>query len=156
MLEQDYKKITAKNSRRAVTKLCKFSSSQGAVAQVCRWYVSTAEQDTIITTCGSWNEPTIAQRDIPAPPSSPAPLHNPSIISLYNPSIISLHNPSIISDNSLSWWPYFDAIVRTRGVTWLPEFGGGVHLFILNRHNTPSGQSRVYRVTQLRTDGVHC
>ena len=35
-----------------------------------------------------------------------------------------------------------------------PEFrGGGVHC--LNRH-TPSGQSRVYRVTQLRTDGVHC
>ena len=26
----------------------------------------------------------------------------------------------------------------------------------LNRHNTPSGQPRVYRVTQLRTDGVHC
>ena len=28
----------------------------------------------------------------------------------------------------------------------------------LNSHNnsTPSGQSRVYRVTQLRTDGVHC
>ena len=25
----------------------------------------------------------------------------------------------------------------------------------LNRH-TPSGQSRVYRVTQLRTDGLHC
>ncbi|CAN0391187.1 unnamed protein product, partial [Ascophyllum nodosum] len=25
----------------------------------------------------------------------------------------------------------------------------------LNRH-TPSGQSRVYRVTQLRTNGVHC
>ena len=36
-----------------------------------------------------------------------------------------------------------------------PEFRGSVHLFILNRH-TPSGQSRVYRVTQLRTDGVHC
>ena len=35
-----------------------------------------------------------------------------------------------------------------------PEFRGGVHLFILNRH-TPSGQSRVNRVTQLRTDGVH-
>ena len=35
------------------------------------------------------------------------------------------------------------------------DFRGGVHLFILNRH-TPSGQSRVYRVTQLRTDGVHC
>ena len=28
-------------------------------------------------------------------------------------------------------------------------------LFILN-HHTPSGQSRVYRVTQLRTDGVRC
>ena len=27
--------------------------------------------------------------------------------------------------------------------------------FYLHRH-TPSGQSRVYRVTQLRTDGVHC
>ena len=26
----------------------------------------------------------------------------------------------------------------------------------LNHHNTPSGQSRVYRVTQLRIDGVHC
>ena len=36
-----------------------------------------------------------------------------------------------------------------------PEFRGGVHLFILNRH-TPSDQSRVYRVAQLRTDGVHC
>ena len=28
-------------------------------------------------------------------------------------------------------------------------------ILILNRH-TPSGQSRVNRVTQLRTDGVHC
>ena len=36
-----------------------------------------------------------------------------------------------------------------------PEFRGGVHLFILNRR-TPSGQSRVYRVTQMRTDGVYC
>ena len=27
--------------------------------------------------------------------------------------------------------------------------------FYLNRH-TPSGQSRVYRVAHLRTDGVHC
>ena len=36
-----------------------------------------------------------------------------------------------------------------------PEFRGGVHLLIYNRH-TPSGQSRVYRVKQLRTDGVHC
>ena len=44
-------------------------------------------------------------------------------------------------------------LVLTYGIP--PEFRGGVHLFILNCH-TPSGQSRVYRVTQLRTDGVHC
>ena len=44
-------------------------------------------------------------------------------------------------------------LVLTRGIP--PEFRGGVHLFIKNRH-TPSGQSRVYRFTQLRTDGVHC
>ena len=41
--------------------------------------------------------------------------------------------------------------VLTYGIP--PEFRGGVHLW--NRH-TPLGQSRVYRVTQLRTDGVHC
>ena len=35
-------------------------------------------------------------------------------------------------------------LVLTYGIP--PEFRGGVHLFILNRH-TPSGQSRVYRVT---------
>ena len=28
--------------------------------------------------------------------------------------------------------------------------------FIYVNHHTPSGQSRAYRVTQLRTDGVHC
>ena len=45
-------------------------------------------------------------------------------------------------------------LVLTYGIP--PEFRGGVHLFIYNRY-TPSGQqSRVYRVTQLRTDGVHC
>ena len=43
-------------------------------------------------------------------------------------------------------------LVLTYGIP--PVFRGGVHLFILNRH-TPSGQSRVYRVTQLRTDGIH-
>ena len=37
---------------------------------------------------------------------------------------------------------------------FLPSSAGGVQL-LCNRH-TPSGQSRVYRVTQLRTDGVHC
>ena len=42
-------------------------------------------------------------------------------------------------------------LVLTYGIP--PEFRGGVHLFIYNRH-TPSSQSRVYRVTQLRTDGV--
>ena len=44
-------------------------------------------------------------------------------------------------------------LVLTDGIP--PEFRGGVHLFIYNRHS-PSGQSRVYRVMQLRTDGVHC
>ena len=44
-------------------------------------------------------------------------------------------------------------LVLTYGIP--PEFRGGVHILILNRH-TPSGQSRVNRVTQLRTDGVHC
>ena len=43
-------------------------------------------------------------------------------------------------------------LVLTYGIP--PELRDGVHLFILNRH-TPSGQSRVYRITQLRTDGVH-
>ena len=42
-------------------------------------------------------------------------------------------------------------LMLTHGIP--PEFRGGVHIW--NRH-TPSGQSRVYRVTQLRTDGVHC
>ena len=36
-----------------------------------------------------------------------------------------------------------------------PEFRGGVHIFILNRY-TSSGQSQVYRIKQLRTDGIHC
>ena len=44
-------------------------------------------------------------------------------------------------------------LVLTYGIP--PEFRDGVHLFMYNRH-TSSGQSRVYRVTQLRTDGVHC
>ena len=44
-------------------------------------------------------------------------------------------------------------LVLTYGIP--PEFRGGVHLFISNRH-TPWGQSRVYRVTKLRTDGVCC
>ena len=43
-------------------------------------------------------------------------------------------------------------LVLTYGIP--PEFRGGVHLFIYNRH-TPPGQSRVYQVTRLRTDGVH-
>ena len=43
--------------------------------------------------------------------------------------------------------------VLTYGIP--PEFRGCVHLFIYNRH-TPSGQSRVYWVMQLRTDGVYC
>ena len=43
-------------------------------------------------------------------------------------------------------------LVLTYGIP--PEFRRGVHLFMYNRH-TPSGQSRVHRVTQLRTDDVH-
>ena len=43
-------------------------------------------------------------------------------------------------------------LVLTYGIP--PEFRGGVHILILNRH-TPSGQFRVYRVTQLLTDGFH-
>ena len=39
-------------------------------------------------------------------------------------------------------------LVLTHGIP--PDFRGGVHY----RH-TPSGQSGVYRVTQLRTDGAH-
>ena len=41
----------------------------------------------------------------------------------------------------------------------LPEFRGGVRLcvrLLIYNHHTQSGQSRVYRVTRLRTDGVHC
>ena len=44
-------------------------------------------------------------------------------------------------------------MVLTYGIP--PEFRGGVHLYVYTRH-MPSGQSRVYRVTQLRTDGVRC
>ena len=44
-------------------------------------------------------------------------------------------------------------LALTRGIP--PDFYAGVHIFIKNRH-TPSGQSRVYRVTQMLTDGVHC
>ena len=44
-------------------------------------------------------------------------------------------------------------LVLTYGIP--PELRGGVHLFI-KCHHTPSGQSGVYRVTQLRTDGLHC
>ena len=44
-------------------------------------------------------------------------------------------------------------LVLTYGIPH--EFRDGVHLFILNRP-APSGQSRVYWVTQLRTDGVRC
>ena len=43
-------------------------------------------------------------------------------------------------------------LVLTYGIP--PEFRGGLRLLILNRH-TLSGQSRVYRVMQLRTGGAH-
>ena len=37
-----------------------------------------------------------------------------------------------------------------------PEFRGGVHLFDSTIIRHPSGQSRLLRVTQLRTDDIHC
>ena len=42
-------------------------------------------------------------------------------------------------------------LVLTHGIP--PDVHGGVYIFY---HHTPSGQTRVYRVTQLRTDGLHC
>ena len=45
---------------------------------------------------------------------------------------------------------HFLNLVLTRGIP--PTFRGGVHTY----RQPPSGQSRVYRVTQMRTDGVHC
>ena len=45
-------------------------------------------------------------------------------------------------------------LVLTYGIP--RDFRGGVHLLIYNRQTPSSGQSRVYRVTQMRTDGVHC
>ena len=36
-------------------------------------------------------------------------------------------------------------LVLTHGIP--PDFRGGVHLFSYTNHHTPSGQSRVYRVT---------
>ena len=44
-------------------------------------------------------------------------------------------------------------LVLTCGIP--PEFRGGVLIFVLNRH-MPSGQSRVYRGTQLCTNSVYC
>ena len=38
---------------------------------------------------------------------------------------------------------------------FLPSSAATSVIYLFNRH-TPSGQSRIYRVTQLRTDGVHC
>ena len=52
-----------------------------------------------------------------------------------------------------SAWPFSTLrlnVVLTHGI--LPAFSDGVHIY----RQPPSGQSRVYRVTQLRTDGVHC
>ena len=42
-----------------------------------------------------------------------------------------------------------------RDTSRVPRRRPFIHLLQYNRH-TPSGQSRVDRVTQLRTDGVHC
>ena len=51
-------------------------------------------------------------------------------------------------------WSSHIARVRINRVSL--QFRDGVRLFIENRHHMPSGQSRVYRVTQLHTDVVRC
>ena len=43
-------------------------------------------------------------------------------------------------------------LVLTHGIP--PDFRGGPFIY-LNRH-TPTGQSRVHRVSQVHTEGVHC
>ena len=44
-------------------------------------------------------------------------------------------------------------LVLSHGIP--PVFRGGVHLFIYFSRHTSLSQSRVYRVTQLRTNSVH-
>ena len=44
-------------------------------------------------------------------------------------------------------------LMLTHGIP--TDVRSGIHFFYLNRH-TPLGQSRVHRVTQLRTNDVHC
>ena len=58
--------------------------------------------------------------------------------------------PSRVSLLILNTQAESDWLVLTQGIP--PAFRDGFHLF----GHTPSGQSRVYRVTQLCTDGVHC
>ena len=50
---------------------------------------------------------------------------------------------------------YLHTQAESRAYGISPEFLGGVHIFIFNRHMA-SSQSRFYRVTQLRADGVDC
>ena len=54
--------------------------------------------------------------------------------------------------SAFSFSPLRLDLVLTRGDP--PDFHRNVHFF--NTRHTPSGQSRVYRVTLLRTDDVHC
>ena len=58
--------------------------------------------------------------------------------------------PSRVSPLILHTRAESDWLVLTHGVS--PAFRDGVHMY---RH-PPSGQSRVYQVTHLRTDCVHC
>ena len=51
-----------------------------------------------------------------------------------------------------SVWPF--SILRLSRDSY--RFSRWWRPFIYLNHHTPSGQSRVYRVTQLHTDGVHC
>ena len=58
--------------------------------------------------------------------------------------------PSGISPLVLHTQAESDWLVLTHGIP--PSFRDGVHI----SHQPPSGNPRVNRVTQLRTDGVHC
>ena len=67
-----------------------------------------------------------------------------------NPSLFSLSrftSENLISRDKLS---RPNLVPATHWIT--PSFRDGIHIY----RQTPSGQSRVYGVKQLRTDGVRC
>ena len=55
---------------------------------------------------------------------------------------------------SSPYWGSIWCLLTNTG--FLPSFAVVASICIFKTRHMPSGQSRVYRVTQLRTDGVHC